>query len=265
MSAADDAIARPFGPDDLEPLLERNGVDAVVLVQGACLDSDTDSLCARRTIDPGSPPSPRGFQLDDPRARAREARRAPRSSEGAGRPAPDPGETDPHWVMREPVLESLALLEQEGSCWSSRSSIRTTSTTSCELAERFPRPRPRRRSSRQAAAGNGRPPRLGGQAARVRRGTERLREALGSEHDAGRAQLDGRRLRSCGRRRRSTPSARSGSCAAATGPSRCSTATTIGSGTHSAGSSRGRARHEDALLGGTASRVYRLSEGGGRG
>ena len=45
------AINRPFGPADIEPLVERNGVDAVILVQGACLDSDTDDLFAapRRT------------------------------------------------------------------------------------------------------------------------------------------------------------------------------------------------------------------------
>jgi hypothetical protein len=44
MTAGHAAIASPFGPDDLRPLLERNGVDAVVLVQGACLDSDMDYL-----------------------------------------------------------------------------------------------------------------------------------------------------------------------------------------------------------------------------
>lgn len=31
MSADDTAIARPFGPSDIMPLLERNGVDAVTL------------------------------------------------------------------------------------------------------------------------------------------------------------------------------------------------------------------------------------------
>ena len=41
----DDApIARTFGPEELQPLLEAAGVDAVVLVQGACYDADTDYL-----------------------------------------------------------------------------------------------------------------------------------------------------------------------------------------------------------------------------
>lgn len=40
------AIARPFGPDDLKPLIGRQRVDAVIAVQGACLDSDTDYLFA---------------------------------------------------------------------------------------------------------------------------------------------------------------------------------------------------------------------------
>ena len=40
------AIARPFGPGDLKPLLERQRIDAAIVVQGACLDSDTDYLFA---------------------------------------------------------------------------------------------------------------------------------------------------------------------------------------------------------------------------
>jgi L-fuconolactonase len=46
MTAEHEVIARPFAPSDLRPLLDRNGVDAVVVVQGACLDSDTDQLLA---------------------------------------------------------------------------------------------------------------------------------------------------------------------------------------------------------------------------
>jgi predicted TIM-barrel fold metal-dependent hydrolase len=54
LSADDTAIARPFGPSDIMPLLERNGVDAVILVQGACLDSDTDTWSMRRRETTGS-------------------------------------------------------------------------------------------------------------------------------------------------------------------------------------------------------------------
>ena len=71
MKAEHDAIARPFGPGDLEPLLERNGVDAVVLVQGACLDSDTDYLLDESRATAAIAAVTAWLRLDDPR-RARE-------------------------------------------------------------------------------------------------------------------------------------------------------------------------------------------------
>ena len=37
-------IRRTFEPEDLEPLLERAGVERTVLVQAACSDFDTDSM-----------------------------------------------------------------------------------------------------------------------------------------------------------------------------------------------------------------------------
>ena len=40
------AIARPFGPGDLQPLLEGHAVDRAIVVQGACMDSDTDYILA---------------------------------------------------------------------------------------------------------------------------------------------------------------------------------------------------------------------------
>ena len=40
------AIARPFGPTDILPLLERNNIGAAIVVQGACFDTDTDYLFA---------------------------------------------------------------------------------------------------------------------------------------------------------------------------------------------------------------------------
>lgn len=45
------AINRPFGPDDLRPHLERNGVDATVLVEVASSESETLRFCeiAERT------------------------------------------------------------------------------------------------------------------------------------------------------------------------------------------------------------------------
>ena len=139
MSAADDAIARPFGPDDLEPLLERNGVDTVVLVQGACLDSDTDSICTMAEDRPWIAAVTAWLPLDDPaRARARLGELLARRKVRGIRHLIQ-GESDPHWVTREPVLESLALLEQEGVVLELPVVYPRHFDDVVELAERFPR------------------------------------------------------------------------------------------------------------------------------
>jgi len=104
------AIARPFGPGDLRPLLERNGVDAVIVVQGACLDSDTDYLFAEAGRHGWIAAVTAWLCLDRP------GRASERLDELATRPKfravrhlvhhePD------HWLTRGDVAESLALLE----------------------------------------------------------------------------------------------------------------------------------------------------------
>jgi L-fuconolactonase len=114
MTAAERAIARPFGPDDLKPLVDRNGIDRVVLVQGACLDSDTDAICAMAESHAWIGAVTAWLRLDDAdRARVRLEELLARPKVRAVRHLIH-GESDPHWIMREPVLESLALLEQEG-------------------------------------------------------------------------------------------------------------------------------------------------------
>jgi L-fuconolactonase len=114
MTSADEAIARPFGPDDLKPLLGRNGVDAVVLVQGACLDSDTDYLCAEAERHDWIAAVTAWLRLDDPavaHARLAELRKRPKVR---GVRHLIHNEDDPHWIVREAVLEVLALLEEAG-------------------------------------------------------------------------------------------------------------------------------------------------------
>jgi len=114
MTAETGPIARPFGPDDLKPLLDRNGVDAVVLVQGACLDSDTDYLCVEAARQPWIAAVTVWLQLDDPpQARERLAKLERRAKVRAVRHLIH-DEADPHWIVRAPVLESLELLEQAG-------------------------------------------------------------------------------------------------------------------------------------------------------
>ena len=111
MSQEHAAIARPFGPADLRPLLERNGVDAVVLVQGACLDSDTDYLLAEAERHDWIAAVTAWLDLVRPeRAAARLAELEPHPVRGVRHLVHD--EPDPHWIVRPPVLESLALLEE---------------------------------------------------------------------------------------------------------------------------------------------------------
>jgi L-fuconolactonase len=107
-------IARPFGPDELKLLLDRNGIDAVVLVQGACLDSDTDYLFEEAERHPWIGAVTAWVQLDDPpSARERLAELGRQRKLRAVRHLIHE-EPDPHWLMQEPVLESRALLEEAG-------------------------------------------------------------------------------------------------------------------------------------------------------
>jgi L-fucono-1,5-lactonase len=114
MTADDGAIARPFGPGDLRPLLDRNGIDAVVLVQGACLDSDTDYLLAEADDHEWIAAVTAWLPLDEPsRARERLDALEQHSTFRAVRHLIH-NEPDPHWVLRPSVLECLDLLEERG-------------------------------------------------------------------------------------------------------------------------------------------------------
>jgi L-fuconolactonase len=109
-----EVIRRSFGPADLKPLLDRNGIDAVVLVQGACLDSDTDYLCEEADRQEWIAAVTVWLPLDDPartRRRLTALRRWPKVR-GVRHLIQD--ESDPHWIMRHTVLESLELLQDEG-------------------------------------------------------------------------------------------------------------------------------------------------------
>jgi L-fuconolactonase len=139
MTPAEEAIARPFGPDDLEPLLDRNGIDAVVLVQGACLDSDTDYLCSEAERQPWIGAVTAWLELDDP------GRVAVRLEELMRRPKVRAvrhlihNEDDGHWIVREPVLESLVLVEQAGLVLELPVVYPRHFDDVVRLAERFPR------------------------------------------------------------------------------------------------------------------------------
>lgn len=106
------AIARPFGPNDVRPLLERNEIDAIVLVQGACLDSDTDYLLGEAARHEWIAAVTAWLELDDPE-HAR-TRLSELDTHGAFRAVRHliHEEDDPHWIVRPPVLETLSVLEE---------------------------------------------------------------------------------------------------------------------------------------------------------
>jgi L-fuconolactonase len=107
-------IARAFGPGDLQPLLEREGVAEAIVVQSANSDADTDMLLDYAAAHPWIGAVVGWVALDDPpRARARldELGKEPKLH-GIRHLIHD--EPDPHWIMQPPVLASLALLEARG-------------------------------------------------------------------------------------------------------------------------------------------------------
>jgi L-fuconolactonase len=112
MTSEHAAIARPFGPADLEPVLARNDIDAVVVVQGACLDSDTDYLLAEAERHDWIAAVTAWLPLDDPdRTRTRLDELETHSSFRAVRHLIH-NEADPHWILQPSVQDSLALLEE---------------------------------------------------------------------------------------------------------------------------------------------------------
>jgi len=112
MTSEHASIARPFEPSDLNPLLERNGIDAVVLVQGASLDTDTDYLLSEAARHDSIAAVTAWLPLDDPdRARTRLDELGTHPAFRAVRHLIH-NEDDPHWILGTEVLESVALLEE---------------------------------------------------------------------------------------------------------------------------------------------------------
>jgi L-fuconolactonase len=112
MTADHAVIRRTFEPADLEPLLERAGVAKTVLVQAACSDSDTDSMFEQASEHEWIGGVIAWLDLRSPeRARRRIA-------ELSGRPKLRGfrhlihDEDDAHWILRDAVLESLALVQE---------------------------------------------------------------------------------------------------------------------------------------------------------
>ena len=111
MRPAHAAIARTFEPADLRPLLDACGIDSTILVQAACTDTDTDTMFQQADANTWIGAVTAWVDLTDPhRARARLDRLARRPKFRGIRHLIHE-EDDPHWILRENVLESIALLE----------------------------------------------------------------------------------------------------------------------------------------------------------
>ena len=182
MTAAHEAIARAFAPSDLLPLLAACGIAQTVLVQGACLDDDTDYLFEladrarldRRRHGVGRTRRPRGV-----RRRLGELRRHPKLR-GIRHLIHD--EPDPHWIVQPRVLEGIALVEEAGLLLELPVVYPNHFGDVAELALRFPRLVLVDRPPRQAAARDAGDGRLGDRASRVCRASERRRQGLRPEH-----------------------------------------------------------------------------------
>jgi L-fuconolactonase len=112
MTDAHSVIRRTFEPADLEPSLQQAGVSQTVLVQAACTDADTDSMFEHAAAHEWIGGVVAWIDLRSPgRAHERlgELARQPKLR-GIRHLIHD--EPDPHWVLQDEVLESLALLEQ---------------------------------------------------------------------------------------------------------------------------------------------------------
>jgi L-fuconolactonase len=131
------SINRPFGPDDIVPLIERNSIDQVIVVQGACLDSDTDYLFEEAARCEWIGAITAWVSLEDAeRAAARlaelEARPKFRGVRHLTHDEPD------HWIVRPEVLECVALLSERGLILELPVVFPRHFDDVSDLAERFP-------------------------------------------------------------------------------------------------------------------------------
>ena len=114
MGPAHAAIARTFEPADLRPLLDECRIDSTILVQATCTDADTDAMFEQADANAWIGAVTAWVDLTSShRARARLDRLAQRPKLRGIRHLIHE-EDDPHWILREDVLDSIALLEDRG-------------------------------------------------------------------------------------------------------------------------------------------------------
>ena len=114
MGPAHAAIARTFEPADLRPLLDECRIDSTILVQATCTDADTDAMFEQADANAWIGAVTAWVDLTSSRrARARLDRLAQRPKLRGIRHLIHE-ENDPHWILREDVLDGIALLEDRG-------------------------------------------------------------------------------------------------------------------------------------------------------
>jgi L-fuconolactonase len=107
-------IDRAFPPAELQALLAPSGVASTIVVQSACSDADTDLMLEHARGHDWIAGVVGWVELIEP------ARAAERLDELASEPKLRGvrhlihDEHDPHWILQEPVLESLSLLAERG-------------------------------------------------------------------------------------------------------------------------------------------------------
>jgi len=110
---AEGVIYRTFQPADLEPELERAGIDATIVVQTVHTVEDTDSMLAAMAAHPWIAGVVGWAPLDDVRNAAMLIE--PRLDRGLrGIRHLVHHEVDPDWIVRPSVADGLALLERLG-------------------------------------------------------------------------------------------------------------------------------------------------------
>ena len=138
MTAEHATIARTFEPEDLVPHLVAHGIERTVLVQGACSDDDTDYLCSlSASLDWIGAVTAWAALEEPPRCRERLDELVAWPKIRAIRHLIH-DEPDPHWILRPPVLESLALLEERGLLLELPVVFPRHFADTVELARRFP-------------------------------------------------------------------------------------------------------------------------------
>ena len=106
-------ICRPFGPNDLWPLLERNGVDATILVQAAPTVAETDHIIDIARATDWVLGVVGWIALDAPAA-VREIRRRANDPLFLGVRPMLQDIADPNWILSPQVVPALAAIAAEG-------------------------------------------------------------------------------------------------------------------------------------------------------